>query len=110
MTIDRMLSLGVVRRLEVSPLGLPNGPHRVAVRRDPPVTAAGTGEPIGPATRMPPARQEIFHDPEHPSAIVLPEPPGRPAAAALRRGQAARRRRRRRRAEGAGTARPRPSA
>ncbi|MEU6038023.1 CocE/NonD family hydrolase [Actinomadura sp. NPDC047616] len=36
----------------------------------------GTGEPIGTATRMLPAHQEIFHDPDHPSAIVLPELPG----------------------------------
>ena len=32
----------------------------------------GTGEPIATATRMRAADQEVFHDPEHPSAIELP--------------------------------------
>jgi putative CocE/NonD family hydrolase len=32
----------------------------------------GTGEPLGSATRLVPAAQEIFHDPDHPSAVVLP--------------------------------------
>lgn len=32
----------------------------------------GTGEPLATATRMVPARQEVFHDPDHPSAIILP--------------------------------------
>ncbi|RFS85277.1 CocE/NonD family hydrolase [Actinomadura spongiicola] len=31
----------------------------------------GTGEPLATATRMVPADQEVFHDPDHPSAIVL---------------------------------------
>jgi putative CocE/NonD family hydrolase len=31
-----------------------------------------TGEPILGATRMVPARQTVFHDAEHPSALVLP--------------------------------------
>ena len=35
----------------------------------------GTGEPIGTASRMLPAAQEIFHDPRRPSAIILPEMP-----------------------------------
>ena len=35
----------------------------------------GTGEPIGTATRMVTADQEVFHDPGRPSAIVLPEMP-----------------------------------
>jgi putative CocE/NonD family hydrolase len=32
----------------------------------------GTGEPLGTAAVMVPADQEIFHDSDHPSAIVLP--------------------------------------
>jgi putative CocE/NonD family hydrolase len=40
----------------------------------------GTGEPIGTASRMLTADQEIFHDAVRPSAIVLPEmPPAEPA-------------------------------
>lgn len=31
----------------------------------------GTGEPLAFATRLVPADQEVFHDPEHPSAIVV---------------------------------------
>ncbi|TDC54692.1 CocE/NonD family hydrolase [Actinomadura sp. KC345] len=31
----------------------------------------GTGEPLATASRMVPAHQEIFHDPDHPSAILL---------------------------------------
>ncbi|WP_433337050.1 CocE/NonD family hydrolase [Spirillospora sp. CA-294931] len=36
----------------------------------------GTGEPIGTATTMVTAAQEIFHDPARPSAITLPVLPG----------------------------------
>lgn len=38
----------------------------------------GTGEPLRSATRLVPAAQEVFHDPEHPSAVILPimEPGG----------------------------------
>jgi putative CocE/NonD family hydrolase len=32
----------------------------------------GAGEPLGSATRMRVAEQEVWHDPDHPSAIVLP--------------------------------------
>jgi uncharacterized protein len=32
----------------------------------------GTGEPLAGATELAVAHQEIFHDPDHPSAIVLP--------------------------------------
>jgi putative CocE/NonD family hydrolase len=32
----------------------------------------GSGEALASATRLEPAQQEIFHDPEHPSAVVLP--------------------------------------
>ena len=32
----------------------------------------GTDEPIGEATRLLPADMEIFHDPQHPTAIHLP--------------------------------------
>ncbi|MQY02284.1 CocE/NonD family hydrolase [Actinomadura macrotermitis] len=32
----------------------------------------GTGEPLGAARTMVAADQEVFHDPEHPSAILLP--------------------------------------
>ncbi|MEW2355941.1 CocE/NonD family hydrolase [Spirillospora sp. NPDC029432] len=39
----------------------------------------GTGEPIGTASRMLAAEQEIFHEPGRPSAIVLPEMPAPPA-------------------------------
>lgn len=34
-----------------------------------------TGEPIARATRMLKARQRIYHDPQHPSALVLPVMP-----------------------------------
>jgi putative CocE/NonD family hydrolase len=32
----------------------------------------GTGEPLGTATRLVRADQQVFHDPGHPSAITLP--------------------------------------
>ncbi|MFC9427634.1 CocE/NonD family hydrolase [Streptomyces sp. NPDC056987] len=32
----------------------------------------GTGEPRATATTLRPADQQVFHDPEHPSAIILP--------------------------------------
>jgi len=32
----------------------------------------GSGEPLGSAVRLTPADQQIFHDPAHPSAIILP--------------------------------------
>jgi putative CocE/NonD family hydrolase len=32
----------------------------------------GTGEPPATATRLLPADQEVYHDPAHPSAIILP--------------------------------------
>ena len=35
----------------------------------------GTGEPLGAAVRLAPARQQVFHDPGHPSALILPVPP-----------------------------------
>jgi putative CocE/NonD family hydrolase len=35
----------------------------------------GTGEPLGTAVRLVPARQLVFHDPGHPSALILPVPP-----------------------------------
>ena len=34
----------------------------------------GSGEPIGEATRLCAAEQAVFHDPSHPSAIILPTP------------------------------------
>jgi putative CocE/NonD family hydrolase len=33
---------------------------------------SGTGEPHATVTTMTPATQQVFHDPEHPSAVVLP--------------------------------------
>ncbi|MCW2899536.1 MAG: X-Pro dipeptidyl-peptidase domain protein [Streptosporangiaceae bacterium] len=35
----------------------------------------GTGEPLGTAANLVSADQEIFHDPDHPSAIILPVVP-----------------------------------
>jgi hypothetical protein len=32
----------------------------------------GTGEPLATATRLLPADQSVYHDPEHPSAVILP--------------------------------------
>jgi putative CocE/NonD family hydrolase len=32
----------------------------------------GTGEPLGTGTILKAAQQEVFHDPEHPSALLLP--------------------------------------
>ncbi|MGH3588950.1 MAG: CocE/NonD family hydrolase C-terminal non-catalytic domain-containing protein, partial [Pseudonocardia sp.] len=51
--------------------------HRVRVHvtsgAHPKVAAnPGTGEPLATASRMVTARQEVFHDPDHPSAIILP--------------------------------------
>jgi putative CocE/NonD family hydrolase len=40
-----------------------------------------TGEPLGKTTRMQTADQKIFHDREHPTHLVLPVVPPRPAAA-----------------------------
>jgi uncharacterized protein len=39
----------------------------------------GTGEPHQTATTLKPAAQEIFHDPEHPSAVILPVKPADPS-------------------------------
>jgi predicted acyl esterase len=38
----------------------------------------GTGEPSATATRLQPADQEVYHDPAHPSAVILPVRPARP--------------------------------
>jgi uncharacterized protein len=38
----------------------------------------GTGEPLGTATTLVPADQQIYHDPDHPSAVVLPVAAGPP--------------------------------
>jgi putative CocE/NonD family hydrolase len=51
--------------------------HRVRVHvtsgAHPKVAAnPGTGEPLATARRMVTADQEVFHDPDHPSAIILP--------------------------------------
>jgi len=35
----------------------------------------GTGDPLGTAVHLVPARQQVFHDPGHPSALILPVPP-----------------------------------
>ena len=48
-------------RLQVS-----SGAHPVYARNP------GSGEPLGKATTLVPAKQQVFHDPEHPSAITLP--------------------------------------
>jgi len=34
----------------------------------------GTGEPLGTAVRLVTAQQQVFHDPGHPSALILPVP------------------------------------
>jgi predicted acyl esterase len=31
----------------------------------------GTGDPLGSATELRTAAQEVWHDPEHPSAVIL---------------------------------------
>ena len=46
----------------------------------------GTGEPIATATTMLAAEQTIYHDSEHPSAVVLPVRPLGPASGNLERG------------------------
>ena len=48
-------------RLQVS-----SGAHPVFVRNP------GTGEPLATATKLQIAEQTVYHDPEYPSAIVLP--------------------------------------
>ena len=48
-------------RLQVS-----SGAHPLFIRN------TGSGEPLARATRLAVADQEIFHDGEHPSSIVLP--------------------------------------
>lgn len=48
-------------RLQVS-----SGAHPLFVRN------LGSGEPLGSGTTLCPAEQEVFHDSEHPSAIILP--------------------------------------
>jgi hypothetical protein len=51
-------------RLQVS-----SGAHPLFIRNP------GTGEPLGSATGLSIADQEIFHDAEHPSTLVLPVSP-----------------------------------
>jgi hypothetical protein len=48
-------------RLQVS-----SGAHPLFIRN------TGTGEPLASATNLSAADQEIFHDAEHPSSVVLP--------------------------------------
>jgi putative CocE/NonD family hydrolase len=48
-------------RLQVS-----SGAHPSFVRNP------GTGEPLATATKLRVAEQSVYHDPEHPSAILLP--------------------------------------
>ena len=48
-------------RLQVS-----SGAHPRFVRNP------GTGEPLATATKLQVAEQSVYHDPEHPSAILLP--------------------------------------
>jgi putative CocE/NonD family hydrolase len=36
----------------------------------------GSGEPLATATTLLPAQQQVLHDPQHPSAVVLPVPDG----------------------------------
>jgi putative CocE/NonD family hydrolase len=48
-------------RLQVS-----SGAHPLFIRNN------GTGEPLASATRLSVADQEVFHDAEHPSSLVLP--------------------------------------
>src|SRR5262249_7762238 len=38
---------------------------------------SNTGEPVAQATRLVPAKQTVYHDGEHPSALVLPVIPRR---------------------------------
>lgn len=38
---------------------------------------AGSGEPLAAATTLRAARQAVYHDPGHPSAVLLPVAPGR---------------------------------
>jgi uncharacterized protein len=33
---------------------------------------SGTGEPLATATRLLSAQQRVYHDPAHPSAVILP--------------------------------------
>jgi predicted acyl esterase len=40
----------------------------------------GTGEPLSTATRLVAADQKVFHDPRHPSELVLSVVPGRASA------------------------------
>ncbi|MFI0371633.1 CocE/NonD family hydrolase [Actinomadura sp. 1N219] len=59
--------------------------HRVRVHvtsgAHPKVAAnPGTGEPLATATRMVTAHQEVFHDPDRPSAIILPCLPAAPSS------------------------------
>jgi putative CocE/NonD family hydrolase len=41
----------------------------------------GSGEPLATATTLCPADQQVYHDPDHPSAIILPVSGGQPAGA-----------------------------
>ncbi|WP_207936189.1 CocE/NonD family hydrolase [Actinomadura sp. KC216] len=77
---EKPVGTGGVRRIGVDlwPTGhrFARG-HRVRVHvtsgAHPKVAAnPGTGEPLATATRMVAAHQEVFHDPDHPSAIILP--------------------------------------
>jgi hypothetical protein len=43
-----------------------SGAHPLFIRN------TGTGEPLAGAAGLRAADQEIFHDPEHPSCVVLP--------------------------------------
>jgi predicted acyl esterase len=51
-----------------SPYGRRRGAHPRYARNP------GTGEPLGTAVRLVLARQQVFHDPGHPSALLLPVP------------------------------------
>ncbi len=65
-----MFKVGHRIRVEIASSGVPK------FDRNP-----NTGEPLGKTTRMQSADQKIFHDREHPTHLILPIVPPRPAAA-----------------------------
>lgn len=65
-TIDLIGTAHVFRAGHRIRVQVSSGAHPRLVRN------LGTGEPLLTATRMQPAHQEVFHDPDHASAVTLP--------------------------------------
>jgi hypothetical protein len=66
LTVEMYPTANTFRRGHRIRLQVSSGAHPLYARNP------GSGEPLGKATTMVAADQEVFHDPARPSAVVLP--------------------------------------